>query len=121
MKKLITLLSIPLLALTLNGCRDLTNDFSKHKEKDGLMLKAWADGMGNSVRIEENGSLENLYKPHILARDIYPCSKDSIGDGRIDEINLYNIPKGHKLEKYVNLDSLNKLYNEVKETGEDLK
>lgn len=120
MKKLITLLSIPLLALTQNSCRNSNNDFSKVKEKDGLVLKAWVDGMGNSIRIEENDSSENIDKPHILARDDFPFTKDSVGDGRIDDIRLYYIPKGHRLEEYANLDSLNKLYNEVKETGKDI-
>lgn len=120
MKKLITLLSIPLIAGTLNSCRDSSNDFAKVKEKDGLVMKAWVNGMGNSIRIEENDLSENIDKPHILATDNFPFSKDSVGDGRIDEINLYFIPKGHRLEEYANLDSLNKLYNEVKQTGEDL-
>ena len=120
MKKLITLLSIPLIAGTLNSCRDASNDFAKVKEKDGLVIRASTNGMGNTIRIEGKDSLNILDAPHIFAMDYYPSSKDGMGDRRFDEINLEYVPKGHFLEKYANLDSLTKLYNEVKQTGEDI-
>lgn len=119
MKKLITLLSIPLIALTLNSCRDSSHNFSKYKVKGDLFVRVWKDEMGNTIKIERKDLLNILDAPHILARDNYPFLKDSVGDDRIDKIDLEYTPRGHPLEKYANLDSLAKLYNEVKETGSD--
>jgi len=108
------LISLPLI---LGGCRDFSNDFAKYKEKDGLVMKAWVDGMGRHFRIDYGTN--ELYGSYIYALDRID-SPDST-DGRFDEIKLYGVPKGDKLEKYANLDSITKLYNEVKETGRDKK
>ena len=117
MNKLLKALGIVALPLIFWGCRDTSNDFYKYKprEKENLVMKATSDNMGNILNIEEIGT--NFTR--IIAVDDHPRSKKKIGDGRFDEIKLRDVPKGHLLEKYVNLDSLNKLYQEVKETGDD--
>ncbi len=116
-KGLVKLTLIPLFALGLGSCRDTSQDFYKYKprEKENLVMKATSDHMGNILRIEEIGN--NFIA--IIAVDDRPSNKKKIGDGRFDVIKLRDVPEGHLLEKYVNLDSLNKLYQEVKETGND--
>jgi hypothetical protein len=45
---------------------------------------------------------------------VYGLDRDI--DGRFDEIGLLNIPKGHPLENYANLDSLESMWSRVVET-----
>lgn len=125
MKKLITLLSIPLIAGALNSC-NVPNGFYNCKEKDNLYLKAWRNGAGSDLRVEYRSNSDRLNDStaYIFATDNEPFrgygSKEMVlGDGRFDIIELNNVPKGHPLEKYANLDSINKLFKEVEETGCD--
>jgi hypothetical protein len=118
MKKLITLLSVPLFALTVNSCRDFSQDFCKYKEKGDLVIRALKEPIGNVLRITEKDQLNSPYHRGLTAVDNFPVNKNGIlGDGRFDEIRLNEIPIGNELEKYARLDSITKIYNEVKETG----
>jgi hypothetical protein len=123
MKKLITLLSIPLIAATVNSCRESSQDFYKYKEIDGLRVNISKDNQGSMIRVSEIEKADSHIPlgstSFVSAADNFPVSKGNIGDGRFDEIKLYHVPKGHPLEKYANLDYLTKLYNEVNETGKE--
>ncbi len=107
------------LPLILGGYRDFSKDFYKFKVKENLVIRATRDNQGNNVKIYELKDADSslFLQPTLFAVDNKPYFEDSIGDGRFDEIELRNVPKGHLLEKYVPLDSLDKLYKEVKETG----
>jgi len=118
MKGLSKLMLIPLFALGLGSCRDFSQDFYKYKEKDNLIMRASMENQGNVLRIKEKDSVKPPYGPSITAIDNFPVYKKNIlGDGRFDIIKLDHVPIGHPLEKYANLDSITKLYKEVKETG----
>ena len=118
MKKLITLVSIPLIAATVNSCRDFSSDFCKYKERDNLIIQAEKGTSGNVLRIMEKEHTNDFHPRYLTAKDNEPIIEgEPIGDGRFDEIKLWGIPKGNELEKYANLDSVTKLYNEVKEIG----
>lgn len=118
MKKLVALLSIPLIALTFNSCRDTNKDFCKYLDKDNFSIQSSKARGGNSLKITEKGAMNFIYGPSITALDNFPAYKNgNAGDGRFDVITLNLVPKGHELEKYANLDSINKLYDEVKESG----
>jgi hypothetical protein len=117
MKKLITLLSIPLIA-GLSACRDYSHDFCKYIERDDLIIQSERGIAGNILRIMEKEHINDFHPRYLTAKDNEPITDgEPIGDGRFDEIKLWGIPKGNELEKYANLDSVTKLYNEVKETG----
>ncbi len=113
-KGIISLIGAGVLGLGLNGCINKYEFFSKTLKKEGFEMHAWSNGMGVNFRIDYGK--ENIDEPHLYALDKWI---DSIPDGRFDEIYLRNVPKGDKLEKYANLDSLNVLYNEVLENGFD--
>lgn len=118
-KNLVKYVAIPVVALGINGgCNNDIEYFSKTKEKDGLVMSAWNNGMGNHFRIDEGD--DNTAGPYLHALDRYSLSDKDTLDERFDEISLRNVPKGHSIEKYANLDSINKLYQEVKETGVDV-
>lgn len=119
MKTLKNILKVALVSLPLifGGCRDVSNDFSKYKEKDGFTMRVWNDGIGNHFRIDYGN--EAMVGPYLHALDRVGYSDCTCGDARFDEIHLRGVPIGDKLEKYAYLDSINKLYKEVKETGID--
>lgn len=53
-----------------------------------------------------------------ISKDSYLYARDRDGNGVVDEIFLWSIPKGSPIEKYANPDSLEVAYNEVKNQGE---
>jgi hypothetical protein len=120
MKKLLALLAIPLIAATTtNSCnRDASHDFCKYSDRNNISIEASKTASGNSLKITERGAMNFQYGPSITALDNFPVYPDgNYGDGRFDEMKLNFVPKGHELEKYANLDSINELYSDVKESG----
>jgi hypothetical protein len=113
-KKLLSLIAAPIFGLGLNGCMNKYEPFDKTLKKDGFEMHAWSNGSGVNLRLDYGK--ENIDEPHLYALDKWGNENP---DGRFDEIFLKNVPRGDKLEKYANLDSLTVLYKEVLEKGFD--
>jgi len=104
------LVLIPILAWTLSCQED--NQFKKYKEKGDYVIIIWNNGNENhfSMKIKDES------KSFLHSLDYCVNGKS---DGAFDEITLKAVPKENPLREYANLDSINKLYQEVKETGYD--
>jgi len=113
-KTLITLLAIPFFALS--GCKDDVPDFYKCKSEGKYIISAFHNGTGNNVTIKPYTS--DRSRPYSLhASD--NVLRENKQDGRFDMIELFNVPAGDSIEKYMNLGTINKLFQEVKDTGCD--
>jgi hypothetical protein len=113
---LIKYLAIPLVALGIGGCKLSEYEKSnKCKDKNNLSMEVWENGMGKYFRIDEKDSIGEGTS-YIVGLDNFSYSEDGILDGKIDELKLRGVLSGNSLEK-LSLDSINKLFKEVKETG----
>jgi len=117
MKRLISLLSVPLFAFGLGGCAVSNQHSYKVKEKGNLIIESSKESWGNVLRIHKKDS-EAHNVPYILAIDFF-SPKDTIGDGKFEEITLKRVPKRHELRRYAHPDSLEKFYKELKEMRTD--
>ena len=102
-------------AVGLGSCGESEPQFYCFKERDGLRfstINKFEDlsygTMGTKLNIHEIEGKGTLF---LVAYDRAP------EDGRFDKIELIGVPKGHKIEKYANLDSINSVYKELRETG----
>jgi len=71
---------------------------------NGYIVRASVGDIAPGMHIVIQENKDTLYKPLVFARD-------NDVDGRFDEIGLQNVPKGHPLEAYANLDSLEVMWN----------
>ncbi|MDO8556527.1 MAG: hypothetical protein Q7R96_05145 [Nanoarchaeota archaeon] len=106
MKVLQTLGLTGVLAASLTGCGI---EWPRHMTKTGTIDLEYSasitEGKGErQISIQAGKGVE---APHILAFDYQ-------GDVRFDTINLINVPKGHALEKYANLETLETAYQGIK-------
>lgn len=65
---------------------------------------------GYTVRADSVGRLRRI---SINEGNNYLTAIDSDNDGRFDEINLVDLPKGHPLEQFANLNELERVYAEA--------
>ncbi len=105
MKTIAKLLTIPLM-ITLLGCGEKIESISKKGVFKGYQCIIQKNKKGRCISI---GGRE-LNQPSLHARD-----RDE--DGRFDEIYI-KCPKGHSLEQYANLYSLEQAYKEIETFGE---
>ncbi|MFA5953399.1 MAG: hypothetical protein WC812_02295 [Candidatus Pacearchaeota archaeon] len=103
MKKLLNLLTIPIFTFGLFGCRDSSQDFENVKEYDNYKAIASFGPEGKKMFIS-NGKDDIFAEGDSMHKTFYL-------------LRIYLSPES-ELTKYANVDSLNKIYNEVKETGE---
>lgn len=87
-------------ALVLAGCRDRSNDFVYHGKVDRYDAVVAIDGGGREIVLNDGDN-------YVSANDRYPI------DGRFDKIIIY-LPKDHPLEKYANLQELEKAYHKLR-------
>ena len=113
--KLIKFLAIPILALL--SC-STNNHFCKIGKYNDYTAKIETNSSGRHMIIKEPNNAKNNFV-YLYARDGIGRNKKNKFDGRFDEINFWSLPKGHALEKYANLDSIEYIYNHIKENGCD--
>jgi len=113
MKKLLSLLMIPALALGLGSCRDMSKDFCKKGNYNGYDVKVSFDERGKAVRIS-NG---NVYL--IAIGDTNRTYFKEIGLDKEMSAQEISEFESEQLSKYGDQDSLNKIYNQILETGCD--
>lgn len=85
------------------GCATSITHFTKEGEFKGYPVRVGVKNEGRRITIYSN-SFDSKSKLTAL---------DTDNDGRFDEVYLRNLEKGHPLEQYEPLDSLNKIYDEV--------
>ena len=116
MRKLITLLSIPVFVFGLGSCnQDDTQYVRKHKVIDGFTMIAFGNAVGNHFSMYKESNTQKAVRPTLIGSDLYGI--DTKPDGRFDEMKLISVPKGDVLERYANLDSISKYFKEVIENG----
>ncbi len=103
MKKLKKLITIIGLSIALPGCAIHSNDFIKEGEYNGFYVKA----------IKEGDRKKLLVFPSKEESKSFIYSEDIEGDGRFDKLELENVPKGHKLERFIDINELEKAYDHV--------
>lgn len=108
LKNLVKIAFVSLIGLT--GCRDMSNDFDKKGNFRGYPARAGISPYGRHVRLDAD---EN--------QTTYILAIDMLNDGQFEEIRLRNLPSGHPLEKYADLDSLELAYKQISEEGTDIK
>lgn len=116
--KISKLAMIPILAGSLNGCRDASNDFCKKGKYNGYEVRA---SFGDRRRVIIDSEIDGCVteKASVWAVENLADLKDK---KRFSQIYIDSeIPLEHQIIKYANLDSLEKIYNYVKENGEDCK
>lgn len=94
------------------GCfKENPNNYRKFADYNGCDAVAFLDADSNRRGL------------NIVCDDsLHPISlnaKDLDNDGRFDQVNLYNTPKGHFLEKVVDLNEAEKVFSDVKTNGTD--
>jgi hypothetical protein len=92
-------------AVGFNGCGDFSDNFLKEGEYDGYEVEIGKSGGMKYIRIDSKE------RYGITAKDV------GYDDGRFDEIFI-NLPSGHPLEEYANLQKLEAIYDSVNEAGE---
>lgn len=107
--KLINYLAIPLVAFGIVGCEHNSHNYTKCKKHKGYIITAWRNECGSNLRIEN--------KNHAYVYALDRSYEGMPGYEKFNEIRLKDIPKGDSLEKFANLDTINKLFKEVRETG----
>ena len=117
--KIKNLALIPILAGSLNSCRDASEDFCKKGKYNGYDVTINFDGAGRRASIHSNDSM----KPSGLRSVIYGVEQiTNLKDKKIfSSIKLQpdNPVESSTFLKYANLDSLEKVYNFVYKNGED--
>lgn len=86
------------------GCKDDSGYFSKNRIISGYNVQIGVSPAGRNICIED----PDVANGYILGKDLD-------NDGRIDQLFLRGLPKGHHLENYANLDSLEATYNSILE------
>ncbi len=116
MKNILKIL-IPAVALGLGSCVD---NFSNHKvaEYDDHKAIVWNFGKNTYLTIlgetpHHPSSLNGLKNPYLRALNDLKTNRG------FDKIFLNNLSEDDPLREYIPLDSLDKIYNHVLETGED--
>lgn len=108
---------IPILAGSLNGCRDRSNDFCKTGKYNGYEVTATFNELGREMSIYSDIKRESNRKAMINGYEDIENLKDKKRFSKI--IMDKEIPRGHPLEIYMDLDSLEKIYDYVHKNGED--
>ena len=107
-KSLITKFVLPIaLVGGLSGCtnRDFSQDFTKHTDYKGYDAIIYISAGKRKLILSERND------PRL---GHYLSGEDRNNDERFDSVHLNDLPKGHPLEQYASLDSLEKVYNEIK-------
>lgn len=102
MKNLLNLLICALMlfaSVSIIGCQDRDKNFHKEGHFRDFYLSVSFSGGERTVFL----SSDSLGKEYFIAKDYNE-------DSRFDRIDLFNLPKGHPLEAYVSLDSLEMAY-----------
>ena len=105
MKTTLALLAVTLagLGFLLGGCRDDSQDFEKIGTIEGkYRATIGINGNGRRVSIGDKDSGRFMY------------AEDFENDGRLDKLQLIDIPKGSPIEKYASLEAMERVYQEVK-------
>ena len=95
------------------GCGEKIDYMGKEAIIGGYHISITNGHLGGHIIVRESN--DTTFKGPFLT------AWDNNRDGRLDEINLKHLPKGHQIEKYANLDSLESLWKRVVKEGRDLK
>ena len=91
-----------LLTASIVGCGPSVPEQHKQGRFRGFEVTVDIGWFGpRNIKLEDKTA--NYRATFLIARD---RSRGSLPDGRFDEISLKYVPKGHILERYANLDSL---------------
>ena len=119
LKNLVKLALIPIIAGSLNGCRDTSNYLCKKGKYNEYESTISFGGMERKISIYSD--IDNKFggKAGISARESIYDLKDK---KRFLEIYINpEIPLENPIIKYANLDSLEKIYNYIDKNGVDCK
>jgi len=98
-----------LLTASIVGCGPSVPEQHKQGRFRGFEVTVDIGWFGpRNIKLEDKTA--NYRATFLIARD---RSRGSLPDGRFDEISLKYVPKGHILERYANLDSLELAYQTV--------
>ncbi|HLC73777.1 MAG TPA: hypothetical protein VJH20_04040 [Candidatus Nanoarchaeia archaeon] len=98
-----------LLSTSMAGCEPNVPELHQQGRFRDFEVTVDIDWLGpRNIKLEDN--TQSYRKTYLTASD---RSEGSLPDGRFDEISLKYVPKGHILERYANLDSLELAYQTV--------
>jgi len=99
MKRIGIGVALAVAGMGIGGCEKST-DFVRDSTYKGYVTRIAKDGAGRHV---------NIYEGKDSEQRVYACDRDN--DGRFDEIRIY-VPKGHPLENFATLETLEDAYRE---------
>ncbi len=93
-------------------------EFNKSKNTENYCTRAKVEGYYMTAAQDNGGRI--LYiadKERSALSDPHVVAEDNNLDGRFDSIELFNVPRGSPMERFLNLNEAQFLFQKVREVG----